>query len=392
YGTPLGAAQLNATANVPGSFAYTPAAGTVLAAGNGQLLSAAFTPANTANYANASATVTINVVKPTVTVTVTSSNSPSLFGVPVTLTATIVPTTATGSVTFKDGMTTLGSAAVSGGLATINTATLAVGTHSLTAVYSGDSAVMGATSAVFSQVISPSAKIAVSFAVQALQDDTKKPKVATIPVPNAQVKVFSTANACVGNFFKSISPKKWGEIFDGADGNGAGAGCPAISVGSYSARGATDAAGAVTIIVPPLDFALNLTSQYVVIAKATNFDYVKTASTTDPLYSAYPILMVAANTTRSAPLSALATFNGKIVPGAQAEFFGSYLNIIQPEYVDWTEDQEQYPFVMVAQGGWELTTSVTPPEGFVPDEPTLSAAVADTTTAVQFTMTDVGSD
>jgi len=392
YGTPLGAAQLNATANVPGSFAYTPAAGTVLAAGNAQVLSAAFTPANTANYNNASATVTINVVKPTGTVTVTSSNSPSLFGVPVTLTATIVPTTATGSVTFKDGTTTLGSAAVNAGLATINTATLSVGTHSITAVYSGDSAVMGATSAAFSQVISPSAKIAVSFAVQALQDDTKKPKVATIPVPNAQVKVFSTANACVGNFFKSISPKKWGQIFDGADGAGTGVGCPAISVGSYQAVGTTNAAGAATIIVPPLDFTLNLTSQYVVIAKATNFDYVKTASTPDPLYSAYPILMVAANTTREAPLAALATFNGKIVPGKQAEFFGSYLNIIQPEYMDWTEDVEQYPFVMVAQGGWNLTTSVTPPEGFIPDEPAMTAAVADTTTALQFTMTDVGSD
>ena len=71
---------------------------------------------------------------------------------------------------------------------------------------------------------------------------------------------------------------------------------------------------------------------------------------------------------------------------------GSYLNIIQPEYMDWTEDQEQYPFVMVAQGGWELTTSVTPPEGFVPDEPAIAAAVADATTAVQFTMTDVGSE
>jgi hypothetical protein len=211
-----------------------------------------------------------------------------------------------------------------------------------------------------------------------------------MPVPNALVKVFSTANACVGNIFKSINPKKWGEVFDGADGSAGAAGCPAISVGSYQATGTTDAAGNATIIVPPLDFTFSLTSQYVVIARADNFDYVKTASTSDPLYSAYPILMVAANTTRSAPLSALATFNGKIVPGAQAEFFGSYLNIIQPEYVDWTEDQEQYPFVMVAQGGWELTTSVTPPEGFVPDEPTLSAAVADATTAVQFTMTTSG--
>ena len=33
YGTALSATQLNATANVPGTFVYTPAAGTVLNAG-----------------------------------------------------------------------------------------------------------------------------------------------------------------------------------------------------------------------------------------------------------------------------------------------------------------------------------------------------------------------
>ncbi len=33
YGTALGAAQLNATASVPGTFVYNPTAGTVLAAG-----------------------------------------------------------------------------------------------------------------------------------------------------------------------------------------------------------------------------------------------------------------------------------------------------------------------------------------------------------------------
>jgi hypothetical protein len=352
----------------------------------------AFTPSNTTNYSNATASVLITVVKPTGTVTVASNNTPSLFGVSIALTATVVPATATGSVTFKDGTVTIGSAALSAGVATINTASLSVGTHSITAVYAGDSAVVGATSAPFSQVISPSAKIAVNFVVHALQDSTKKPKVQTLAVPNAQVRVFSTSSSCTGNVFKSINPKKWGQIFDGADGVDGATGCPAISVGSYQAIGTTDAAGKATIIVPPLDFTWSLTNQYLVIARATNFDYIKTAATSDPLYSAYPILMVTANTTRTAPLSALATFNGKIVPGAQAEFFGSYLNIIQPEYVDWTEDQEMYPFVMVAQGGWELTTSVTPPEGFVPDEPTLSAAVADATTAVQFTMTDVGSE
>jgi 6-phosphogluconolactonase (cycloisomerase 2 family) len=58
--TPLGATQLVATANVTGTFVYTPPAGTVLAAGT-QTLSVAFTPTNTASYNNATASVSITV-------------------------------------------------------------------------------------------------------------------------------------------------------------------------------------------------------------------------------------------------------------------------------------------------------------------------------------------
>jgi hypothetical protein len=61
-GTPLGAAQLNATANVTGAFVYTPGAGTMLSTGNGQVLSVSFTPTNSADYNVASATVQINVL------------------------------------------------------------------------------------------------------------------------------------------------------------------------------------------------------------------------------------------------------------------------------------------------------------------------------------------
>ncbi|MEY2408983.1 MAG: hypothetical protein QOF48_1653, partial [Verrucomicrobiota bacterium] len=64
YGTPLGAAQLNASANVPGSFVYTPGAGTVLPAGNAQVLSVAFTPSNGVTYTNAAKTALINVAAP----------------------------------------------------------------------------------------------------------------------------------------------------------------------------------------------------------------------------------------------------------------------------------------------------------------------------------------
>lgn len=61
-GTALSAAQLNATANVPGTFTYDPPAGTVLYSGNAQVLTASFTPDDSANYGPASATTTINVL------------------------------------------------------------------------------------------------------------------------------------------------------------------------------------------------------------------------------------------------------------------------------------------------------------------------------------------
>jgi hypothetical protein len=71
HGTPLGAAQLNATANVPGSFVYTPAAGAVLNAGAAQSLSAQFTPADAVNYTGGTVTATIDVAKAAAAVSVT---------------------------------------------------------------------------------------------------------------------------------------------------------------------------------------------------------------------------------------------------------------------------------------------------------------------------------
>jgi probable HAF family extracellular repeat protein len=61
YGTPLGSDQLNATATVPGTFTYTPPAGTILNAGAGQQLSAVFTPTDSVNYEGASVSVVIDV-------------------------------------------------------------------------------------------------------------------------------------------------------------------------------------------------------------------------------------------------------------------------------------------------------------------------------------------
>ncbi|MGO9778107.1 MAG: AAA family ATPase [Terracidiphilus sp.] len=68
YGTALSAAQLNATASVPGQLVYTPAAGEVLKAGV-QALSVVFTPADAANYTTVEVTVPFTVTKATPIVT-----------------------------------------------------------------------------------------------------------------------------------------------------------------------------------------------------------------------------------------------------------------------------------------------------------------------------------
>jgi hypothetical protein len=62
-GIALSATQLDATASVPGTFVYTPPAGTVLGVGP-QTLGVAFTPTDTANYTTATAQVSLSVLAP----------------------------------------------------------------------------------------------------------------------------------------------------------------------------------------------------------------------------------------------------------------------------------------------------------------------------------------
>ncbi len=85
YGTPLSGIQLNASATaivngstvtVPGNFTYTPAAGTVLNAGNGQTLSEHFVPSG-ANYSTPTGQiVAINVKQATATTQRTTATTP----------------------------------------------------------------------------------------------------------------------------------------------------------------------------------------------------------------------------------------------------------------------------------------------------------------------------
>ena len=258
FGTALSNRQLDASANVLGSFTYTPDAGTYLNAGSGQSLSATFTPQDLADYTTAAATTAITVDKATPTlklsdpggafdgrpfpasVTIAGAgkdNAPaaSLTGVNPTLTYydgsgtsgsslgskppsaagiyTVVaafagtadyiavestpvtftiepghprsrwprrparpstarrsrssrrcraPITASGTVTFLDGGTTLATVPLDGsGTATLNTAGLALGPHSITATYSGDAALHGAQSGSASESVAPAGTVVV---------------------------------------------------------------------------------------------------------------------------------------------------------------------------------------------------------------------------------------
>ncbi|MGA2810464.1 MAG: PASTA domain-containing protein [Candidatus Acidiferrum sp.] len=88
------------------------------------------------------------------TISVASSMNPATAGQPVTLTATIVGNSPTGTVAFLNGANSLSAAVpLSGGVASFTTSSLPVGADSITAIYSGDAKNATSTSARLSQVI-----------------------------------------------------------------------------------------------------------------------------------------------------------------------------------------------------------------------------------------------
>ena len=96
YGTALSATQLNASSTVAGTFAYSPAAGTVLAAGS-QPLTATFTPTDTTDYTTATATVNLAVNKATATI---SWATPAAIAYGTALSATQLNASSTVAGTF----------------------------------------------------------------------------------------------------------------------------------------------------------------------------------------------------------------------------------------------------------------------------------------------------
>jgi hypothetical protein len=96
-------------------------------------------------------------------ITVASSLNPSIYQNSVTFTST-APAGATGTITFMDAATPLGTSPLVAGSATFSIPTLIAGTHPITAVYSGDSNFNGATSTGISQVVNKAPTVESVFA------------------------------------------------------------------------------------------------------------------------------------------------------------------------------------------------------------------------------------
>jgi hypothetical protein len=109
------------------------------------------------NFAGSTSPAVVQVVNKASTSTkVVSSLNPSTSGTKVTFTATVKSSTTgtpTGSVSFYDGTTKLGTASLSGGVAGYSTSTLSVATHNITAIYAGNSDYATSTSPVLKQTV-----------------------------------------------------------------------------------------------------------------------------------------------------------------------------------------------------------------------------------------------
>lgn len=104
------------------------------------------------DLSSTSSTLTQTVNKASTSVNLVSTVNPTTFGQPTTFTATI-NNTGTGSITFMDGSNTLSTVPLTGNSASYAATSLSIGSHSITAVYSGDTSFAGATSNTVSQTV-----------------------------------------------------------------------------------------------------------------------------------------------------------------------------------------------------------------------------------------------
>jgi hypothetical protein len=160
-------------------------------------------------YNASTSLVLTQTVQNVTTTTLSSSSNPSTYGNSVTFTATVTPSTATGTVTFYNGSTKLGTGTLSSGKATYSTSTLPAGSDSITADYGGDTDDTASNSSALSQTVhQASATVTLSNMTQTYTGSGLCPTATTSPsglgiswtnCPDTNAATYKNVTATVNN-------------------------------------------------------------------------------------------------------------------------------------------------------------------------------------------------
>ena len=212
YGAPLGPMQLNATSSVPGTFAYTPAAGNLLPVGS-YVLNATFTPTNPTNYNSGTISTPLTVVKVTTSIDISCAPNPIAYGPETsTCTAAISPL-ATGTVSFfYNGTSWAANVPISGGTASATGfSNMPAGSYTVVANYGGDSN-FNPTSNFTTLTITPSLNaVTLSCSPTSFVLGSTTTCTAVAPAPDGTVAFYSTADLS-GKWWNSPFPAGGGDL------------------------------------------------------------------------------------------------------------------------------------------------------------------------------------
>jgi hypothetical protein len=255
--TSIGAATLSGEA---GSFSFS-----TLSVGVHNITAMYSGDANFAASASPGISVTVTVPAKTGTTTLLIASALQVtIGQSATWTAKVVATsgtgTPTGSVTFFDGQTSIGTAMLSGGTASLSTGGLGLGTHTITAMYSGDANFSASTSSAVSVIVAAPPKIATVTMISTSATQLTSGQSVTFM---ANVKAQSGSGAPTGTIVFLDSGSQLGSA--------------TLSAGAASFTSATLAAGTHTIAATyggDADYvASNSAAETVTVAAAPTADY-----------------------------------------------------------------------------------------------------------------------
>jgi len=216
-GSPLSATATTVPGGLTVTFTYNGSGTAPTAAGTYTVVA---TVSNTDYAGSATGTMTIEPLTPSVRLS--SSENPAVSQTGVTFTANVSSAvgTPTGTVSFLDSTTPLGQRTVAAGVATFVTSSLTDGSHSMTAVYNGDTNFVAVSSAALSQSIVDFSLTPGSGGGSGVTTQTAEPGgTATYPlniVPSAgtifPTPVLLTVTGMPAGATAAITPSSWTQL------------------------------------------------------------------------------------------------------------------------------------------------------------------------------------